>query len=254
MVNQCQYFVNDFHQCARTTKNGTQYCWQHVQKIQQTGGNLRYECGQSESPIISEICSEVPRGSYNNVLQCVQQCKKKMKGVVTKVIAFDFDLTMTSKHTIAEKITSEMIESMFLHQIFRLASPLFQDEAFLQTLKIFEAQKYRLVVTSYGYPDVITAFLKRIGLYPLIDLILTPSSFGLLDGYDQTNNLNGKNTMLNFLEGVYYVDRSNILLIDDSNTNVLRANRDGYHAIRCQSTGATLTDFKQMQNFRFLKR
>lgn len=265
---QCQYYMSGHKKCARHVRQGDNYCWQHLLKgnfVQtnntfteqlytttypfQTGGGLAI--GDSSSPLVGEICQNNQNGGYTQVLQCVKDAKKQF-GKPTKIVVWDFDMCISSKHTVAEQIDQGKVKQMFIQEIYRMASQLFQNERFLTGLQNNYPRGYRFVVASYGYQNTIVEFLKRMGIYHLFDLILTPATFNLDDGFDHTDNLQGKNVMLSFVQGVYDVPSSEIILVDDGGTNVRKAIEQGYSAVQCNATGALLSDLKKIQQAGFL--
>ena len=172
-----------------------------------------------------------------------------------KIIAFDFDQCISAKHTIAEKIDVNNVNQMSNQEINEMASPLFRDSKFRELLRYFHSLKtHRYVVTSYGSRYTIVAFLTRLGLVDLFDYILTPASFNLEDGFDQTQILDGKNVMLDAIKKQYSLcDQNQLILMDDSLNNILFAQRANNWAIQCNPTGATLIDLNKLQAYGFLK-
>jgi phosphoglycolate phosphatase-like HAD superfamily hydrolase len=108
----------------------------------------------------------------------------------------------------------------------------------------------RFVVTSYGSKPVIESFLKRLGILYLFDAVMTPSFFGLLDGYNVFTQLKGKNVMLERVARHYGIPQSQILLLDDSPGNINTAKASKYPAVQVNpSTALTITEGYLIEKF-----
>lgn len=161
------------------------------------------------------------------------------------IIIFDFDLTMTKFHTTnyvtqlrrsySQESLSDLVDLM-LDIVGRddLLSELFSnDNSVLKLRKLKNKNNVKFAIASYGYKIMIEKILKKFGLSDLFDQIVTPQDFGLMDGADQTQELNGKNVMIMHLIGIYNIkNRSHVLFFDDSSKNVSLAKRQFY--ISCQ--------------------
>lgn len=208
--NKCQFKTISNSQCARRIGPNQSYCWQHLNSKQ----------------------IKNPR-------------------IVSRVIAFDFDLTILKTHSIMNDWTPELVNHMSVKQIINATSPLFNHSKFIQLLKIHHQRgNSRFIITSYGSKTVIIAFLKRLGIFDLFDQVLTPSSFGLIDGYNVTVDLNGKNRMLERIETSYHLTRNRILLIDDSPDNIQQAQKAKYLTIQVDRvSGLKIKDGLLIQKF-----
>jgi len=140
---------------------------------------------------------------------------------------------------------------MSIRQIINATSPLFNHSKFIQLLKLHHQRgNARFLITSYGSKPVIIAFLKRLGIFDLFDQILTPQSFGLIDGYNVARELEGKNRMLERIETSYHLTRNRILLIDDSPYNIQEAKEAKYLTIQVnRETGLTIKEGLLIQKF-----
>ena len=168
-----------------------------------------------------------------------------------KVIAFDFDQTIICCHSIMADWTPQTVERMTIPQIVQVTSPLFNNPQFLQYLKMqHQTNGARFVVTSYGSKPVIEAFLRRLGILYLFDAVMTPSVFGLLDGYNVFTELNGKNVMLERIATHYGISQSQILLLDDSPGNINTAKASKYPAVQVNPTrGLTISEGYIIEKF-----
>lgn len=204
---QCQFKTMANSRCNRLANGQNNYCWQHI----------------------GLVVNPPSVGSRKN------------GGVVSRVIAFDFDCTILATHSIMNDWTPELVEHMSIQQVIRASSPLFNNAKFIQMLKMnHQNGNARYIVTSYGNQDVIRSFLQRLRIMYLFDQILTPCSFGLMDGYDVFIELDGKNRMLERIETSYHLTRNRILLIDDSYQNIKAARSQNYLVIQVdRNTGLT---------------
>lgn len=166
------------------------------------------------------------------------------------LIIFDFDLTMTKFHTTnyvtqlrrsyREESLSDLVDLM-LDIVGKddLLSELFSNHcSVLKLRQLKRTNNVKFAIASYGYKIMIEKILKKFGLDDLFDQILTPQDFGLLDGADHTQALNGKNVMIIHLLGIYNIEnRSNVLFFDDSSKNVNLAHRQFYIAYQVGEAG-----------------
>ena len=68
-------------------------------------------------------------------------------------------------------------------------------------------------------------------IWSIFDYVLTPKSFGLSDGYEYFEGLDGKNKMIKFVQNKQKIPNGNILLIDDNKNNIERAKKEGYKTL-----------------------
>jgi FMN phosphatase YigB (HAD superfamily) len=150
-----------------------------------------------------------------------------------KVIAFDFDQTIIKSHSIMNYWTPELVLDMSQDQINKVTSDLFNWDKFIMFLKqTYQTGRVKYIIASYGSNPVIATFLYRLGINQIFDHILTPSKFGLLDGYNVTQQLKGKNIMLNKISQYYSVFHPEILLIDDTQINIDLAKATNFATIK----------------------
>lgn len=168
-----------------------------------------------------------------------------------KIIAFDFDNTIIKSHSITNNWTPEIVERMTIKQVTDATSELFNWDQFMMFLRQqHQTQKAKFVVASYGYRGVIEAFLRRLGILYLFDHILTPSGFGLMDGYNVCRELRGKNNMLDRLSKQYNAFHHEILLIDDNLLNINTAKASKYLTIKVNPvTGLVINDGYWIEQF-----
>lgn len=168
-----------------------------------------------------------------------------------KIVAYDFDQTIVKSHSITCDWTPETVERMTINQIREATSDLLNWDKFIMLMKHqHQFGRVKFVITSYGCRPVIEAFLRRLGLLYLFDDILTPSKFGLMDGYNVWQELNGKNVMLDAVSKHYRAFHEEILLVDDSPTNINIAKLSKYATIKVDPLKAlTINDGYLIEKF-----
>lgn len=164
------------------------------------------------------------------------------------IIAFDFDntitkISMSQEYEIYKKkwankqfkgsywyskndhLINDMIDDIGIKNIM---SKLFDDQ-FVEYLRMLKL-KYPIdfIITSFGYKKVIENVLRRANsdlmLY-VISEVITPEDYNLKEGYDNFQQLDGKNKMLYDAMETYGVsDPKNVLLIDDNLPIIENAN------------------------------
>jgi phosphoglycolate phosphatase-like HAD superfamily hydrolase len=92
------------------------------------------------------------------------------------------------------------------------------------------------VVLSYGFRLAITGVLERAGLMKHVDAVVTPGLFqGFEDGEDMGDQ---KTSQLTYLAQVYGKGNPvDIILVDDTEPNVLTANAMGYKGVHVKGRG-----------------
>ena len=164
-----------------------------------------------------------------------------------KMVVFDFDCTLTNRHT--SRASLDNIKALF------------NDEDLINMLIAHLVANDRIVaIASYGIKDVILAVMQDIfgtGRHnPFTEEnVITPldvsRQFGIQwlefsepprgSGYN-------KNTMLKMLADRYNLKPDEIVLIDDSRTNVENARAGGYFGIFIPSCGGlTQSAYKQLR-------
>ncbi len=156
------------------------------------------------------------------------------------VLSFDFDNTITTFPMPSDiyKIQGDLNPKKFSYSIKTLVkkrglnnliSKPFLNKKFIDKLKSFkDKHNAKIVVVSYGLKDGILLMLKAIGFLEFVDLVMTPSYFGLKDGFDHFDKLRGKNLMLDETSKLYNIKKERIMLIDNSSRNITIAKKDGY--------------------------
>jgi FMN phosphatase YigB (HAD superfamily) len=191
---------------------------------------------------------------------------------IKTIVAFDFDNTLTRFNVssqiygIASRYKSSTGKSMTtqdaVKELLRGCQPLpdkargsswgespcsvsamFCDVQWLREIKKIQSKNTVFVVVSYGYKPVIQELLKQRGILDIFDKIYTPTDFGLSDGFDQFDSLQGKNIMLERVRADYGFFRVNakMLLVDDNKKNIDEAVKAGYSVVFVQ-TAAGIDD------------
>lgn len=169
--------------------------------------------------------------------------KSQTGGNNKRVLIFDFDQTIT-------KTGTEPGIDIELYQLCEL----FNDQEFINKVKDFKDKGNMVAILSYGYREIIDAFLKNHGLTKLFGTIFTPSVFGLQEGYEHIDKLDGKNKMISALLEALNLnellnDKSKVMLVDDNTKNVYRALIAGYNAILSDKTGLSNANKDILLNF-----
>jgi len=167
---------------------------------------------------------------------------KQHGGNNKRLLIFDFDNTITKTNT----------EPGINIEKYQLCD-LFKDEKFIEELKEFKKNGNIVAILSYGYRNIIDAFLKHNNIVDLFGTIFTPSVFGLQEGYEHIDKLDGKNKMIRALvSGLELsIDKSKIMLVDDNKDNVYRALLGGYNSLLSEKSG--LSDLKKDVLLKFMK-
>lgn len=179
----------------------------------------------------------------------------------TKLVVFDFDLTVTGYHTCGEEpLSPEDILEM------NMQSLLADLDIFRNTVEYLLQHGKNVAIASYGRQDVILALMGRIfenspyGNPFNDDNVITPKAVSKKYGItwpeckgspERSNKYNrddyNKNNMLDILSEKYQLPMDEILLIDDTKENVDRAKSVGYNAINIpqQTTKGAVQKFRQ---------
>ncbi len=154
--------------------------------------------------------------------------KNQAGGNKKRVLIFDFDQTIT-------KINTDPSIAVSYYEL----SELFNDPDFIAELRKFKEAGNIIAIISYGYRDIIDKFIIHHKLEGLFGTIFTPTVFGLREGYEHIDKLDGKNKMINALNQMLDLntEKSQIMLVDDNKNNVYRALLAGYNSILSDSTG-----------------
>lgn len=171
-----------------------------------------------------------------------------------KLIIFDFDLTLTRVHTTncitqmrkaypRERICDLVDLYLDINSQEDVLCPMFTDKKAVDMLRMYKKQGHIFTIATYGYRVMVEKILKKYDLRDLFSHILTPADFGLLEGADNTEELQGKNVMIMQLYSkVGIKDRSDILFFDDSSTNVSMATKQFYISSQVEAGGMTVKD------------
>ncbi|ARF09991.1 hypothetical protein Indivirus_7_7 [Indivirus ILV1] len=162
--------------------------------------------------------------------------KHQKGGNGKKILIFDFDQTI-SRVSIAH---SPSLSEGLIHK--DKLCDLFRNDEFINELKEFKSKGNIVAILSYGFRKHIDEFLKICEITELFNTILTPINFGLSEGTDWSNKLDGKNKMIlalvNFLSLTNQIkDNNQIMFVDDNIQNINRAFHAGYSVILSNKTG-----------------
>lgn len=161
---------------------------------------------------------------------------------MTKIIVFDFDNTL-SKFSVPNAMRSLKLTSV--KQLSNVFSEVVLSSQFQSYIYRKKLQGVKIVIASFGIKQYIVQLLQLYNLQGLIDSVWTPNDFGLQEGYDYKEQLEGKNVMLQKIAELYNVDSKNdVILIDDNKYNVSVAKRVGYktHCV-VEARGVSYKDF-----------
>lgn len=169
---------------------------------------------------------------YNNKYK---KYKKKYLNTKNNLLIFDFDKTIsrTSLGPYTDSSNYQLCE-------------LFLDQEFMHNLKKFK-ENNTVAILSFGYRNVIDLFLDKYDLKDLIDTVLTPSAFGLYEGYDYSKKFDGKNKMISVLNDIYKANK--IMLVDDNIININHALNFGYEAVLSNDSGLSLNQKDEILKF-----
>ena len=156
-------------------------------------------------------------------------------------LVFDFDNTIT-KFQLIINIPFESISNYKSYVDQRtedILSDLFKYSKFINNLRKFKNKGNYIGIASYGYKDVIKYVLDKFNLRDIFnDYILTPADFGLKEAVSATIQLDGKNKMIKTFQQQWNImDKHKIMLVDDSEPNILRALKEGFYAIKSNEYG-----------------
>lgn len=123
-----------------------------------------------------------------------------------------------------------------------------KDEFNEMTVKLLNAVSsdcnVKVVIASYGSKQIIDDSFVTLGCREMIDSIFTPSDLGGTDFYGRENKVE----LLDKIASNYSVERSNIILVDDSLKNIIDADRAGFKTVLCECgiTDETITQLVEL--------
>jgi FMN phosphatase YigB (HAD superfamily) len=164
---------------------------------------------------------------------------------MAKIVAFDFDNTLTKLNVSTEVYklmnlqglpSPNMVVAILEEKygICGMFSNLMNNIYFTNYLRDKKKNKHIIfVIVTYGYKSIIDILLKKCGIRDLFSAIYTPKDFGLIECYDYCLKLNGKNKMLEKARKDFNFKFPNekIMLVDDNSKNIEWAQRNKYSTI-----------------------
>ena len=148
-----------------------------------------------------------------------------------KVVAFDFDQTIVKLHTFFNKITPSNV-----HERKELKDDFADAKLFQDIVHKLHEHKIHVAVASFGYRDVIEAYLKEV----------IPSEFEHITILSRESSLS-KSKMLRELSIIHEDDsripKSQIVLFDDDQRNCTFCLKAGYQAYLVDSSIGINQDF-----------
>lgn len=166
------------------------------------------------------------------------------------LVVFDFDLTVTHRHTCARPSLSASEVVHRLHEYISHGSGI----QFIDCVERLLANGINVAIASYGRKDVILAMMRALwgnygretGPFTLYNVV-TPSDVGWQDGYEPTNENQNKAVMLTVLKKRFEIPLPRqILFIDDSPANIGDARQAGFATLLVSGTGGFSTTHMQI--------
>lgn len=184
----------------------------------------------------------------------------KMDFKFKKVIVFDFDhtlnkinLSMLIKKNMRKTNNSLMQETLNFCKTTpkeQVISELFLNPQFLYYLKRLRSKGLGVCIASYGYHEIINTFLVYQNIRHLFDEVITPLTFGYVEGIQHFDIFKGKNKMLDHIGHIYNMKyKADILLIDDNPINIWYAGLGNYPSIMAYQDGLKLKHVHKIKKF-----
>jgi len=157
-----------------------------------------------------------------------------------KIVALDYDKTCTLASSIKKMPRCEFHPLWFAlnqHTPFdfdknpelRVGKEEFNSKV-KNLLDAVKTKNAKVIIASYGSKQIIDDSFVSLGCREMIDGIYTPSDLGGVDFHAIEN----KASMLEKIASDYSVEKSDIILVDDSHKNVFDAHKAGFKTVLCE--------------------
>lgn len=175
-----------------------------------------------------------------------------------KLVAFDFDHTLSKKHVTCMINKSQYMYSSITDAVDEILSnendilcDLFYNSAFVDLLRYYKSSKNaKYVIVSFGYAEAIDKILKYNDIRDLFDDIYTPSRYECYDGCDCSKVFDGKNKMIfDAMNSLKITRNDNVLLIDDSYVNIYYADNKDFDTLFVKNGMLEVSDGNKIINF-----
>lgn len=169
-----------------------------------------------------------------------------------KVIVFDFDGTITNTGVVFPVQIQDKYNPKLLDPY--IAKPFQSDRAAVTRRELLRHKKEghdAFVLATYNTQRVVLPVLQQIGLGDFFDAIVTADSYGARtaqEAYDRRVSLEYKNGMIRLAIGER-TPNSHVMLVDDSESNVLAASVAGMETVHVGCGGVSTRDIQSVIDF-----
>jgi FMN phosphatase YigB (HAD superfamily) len=169
-----------------------------------------------------------------------------------KVVVFDFDGTITNTNVVFPVRVEDAYNPRSLDAY--IAQPLRTDSTAATRRALLQYKKEGLdafVLATYNKQNVVLPVLRVIGLDDFFDAIVTADSYGARtaqEAYSKRVALEYKNGMIRLAIGAA-TPGEHVMLVDDSESNVMAASVVGMRTVHVGSSGLTADDVRTIVAF-----